>query len=153
MSKLKRHIYHLTALAIMLTSFFGSCPASAQTVRMKVSVSGDANRVEYRTVYEYDGVWEKPCFPGGDSNLITFINRNRQYPAQAYKAGIEGRVLCSFIVNSDGSISNVTVFKGVEASLNEEAVRIFKLMPNWIPGRMNGVPVPVRVIRPVPFRR
>lgn len=127
--------------------------ASAQTCRMRVSVNTEGGRVEYREVYEYDYVWEKPSFPGGDGKLLRFINKNRHYPEAAYKAGIQGRVICSFIVNSNGSVSDVRVFKGVESSLNDEAVRIFKMMPAWNPGRINGVPVPVRVIRAVPFRR
>lgn len=109
--------------------------------------------MEYREVYEYDYVWEKPSFPGGDDKLMRFINKNRKYPKAAYKAGIQGRVVCSFIVNCDGAVSDIQVFKGVENSLNDEAVRIFSLMPKWSPGRINGIPVPVRVIRAVPFRR
>lgn len=127
--------------------------ADAQTCRMRVSVNAEGGRVEYREVYEYDYVWEKPSFPGGDGKLLRFINQNRRYPEAAYNAGIQGRVVCSFIVNSNGSISDVQVFKGVEASLNDEAVRIFRMMPSWNPGRINGMPVPVRVIRAVPFRR
>ncbi|MCM1222792.1 MAG: energy transducer TonB, partial [Lachnospiraceae bacterium] len=82
-----------------------------------------------------------------------FINKNRKYPKAAYKAGIQGRVVCSFIVNTNGEVSDIQVFKGVESTLNEEAKRIFSLMPKWNPGRINGMPVPVRVIRAVPFRR
>lgn len=62
-------------------------------------------------------------------------------------------MVCSFIVNSNGSISDVQIFKGVEASLNREAQRIFRMMPPWIPGKLDGIPVPVRVIRTVPFRK
>lgn len=128
--------------------------AAAQTVRMRCTVSTDGvTRYEYREVYEYDYVWEKPSFPGGDVKLIQFINKNRHYPEAAYNAGIQGRVVCSFIVNTNGSISDVQIFKGVEASLNREAQRIFRMMPNWIPGKLDGIPVPVRVIRTVPFRK
>lgn len=128
-------------------------PVCAQTCRIRVSVDAGSRRVEYREVYEYDYVWEKPSFPGGDDKLLSFINKNRHYPEAAYKAGIQGRVVCSFIVNSNGSVSDIQVFKGIESSLNEEALRIFSLMPKWNPGRINGVAVPVRVIRAVPFRR
>lgn len=128
-------------------------PVYAQTCRIRVSVDAGGRHVEYREVYEYDYVWEKPSFPGGDDKLLSFINKNRHYPEAAYKAGIQGRVVCSFIVNSNGSVSDIQVFKGIESSLNEEALRIFSLMPKWNPGRINGVAVPVRVIRAVPFRR
>ncbi len=151
MPMLSATIYRMLSLAVLSLGWLAA--AHAQTCRMKVAVNSDGTRVEYREVYEYDYVWEKPSFPGGDSKLISFINHNRQYPRHAYEAGIQGRVMCSFIVNVDGAVSNVQVFKGVEASLNDEAVRIMRLMPAWNPGRINGVPVPVRVIRAVPFRR
>lgn len=153
MSYITHHIHRLIVLAAFAAGVAGQSHLAAQTCRMKVSVASDGSRVEYREVYEYDYVWEKPSFPGGDSKLISFINKHRQYPRQAYKKGIQGRVMCSFIVNVDGCISDVQIFKGVEASLNEEAKRIFRLMPPWNPGRINGIPVPVRVIRAVPFRR
>ena len=124
-----------------------------QTCRMRVQINGDGTRVEYREVYQYDYVWEKPSFPGGDARLMDFINKHRRYPKAAYKKGVQGRVTCAFIVNIDGSVSDVQVIRGVEASLNEEAVRIFRKMPSWNPGRMNGQPVPVKVIRAVPFRK
>lgn len=149
------HILRKLAFATCLSAGLFLMPAetAGQTCRVRISVNTDNGRVEYREVYEYDYVWEKPSFPGGDDKLLRFINQNRCYPEAAYKAGIQGRVVCSFIVNSDGHVSDIQVFKGVETSLNEEAVRIFSLMPKWNPGRMNGVAVPVRVIRAVPFRR
>ncbi len=129
-------------------------PVLSQTVRVRRTVSVDGvTRQEYFEVYEYDYVWEKPSFPGGDVKLLQFINAHRHYPEAAYKAGIQGRVVCSFVVNADGAISDVQVFKGVEPSLNREAQRIFRMMPPWKPGRLDGIPVPVRVIRAVPFRK
>lgn len=142
---------------LLITFLCGACfSAAAQSTskRLKLQVGSDGSaRYEYREVYEYDVVWEKPEFPGGEVALMQFINKNREYPEAAYRAGIQGRVLCSFIVNTNGTVSDVCVFRGVEESLNREAVRIFRLMPKWVPGRMNGIAVPVRVIRPVPFRR
>lgn len=146
------HVFRLAGL-VTLSVFLWAADSDAQTCRVRISVNTAEGRVEYREVYEYDYVWEKPSFPGGDDKLLRFINKNRRYPEGAYKAGIQGKVMCSFIVNSNGSVSDIQVFKGVETSLNEEAVRIFSKMPKWNPGRINGVPVPVRVIRAVPFRR
>ena len=120
---------------------------------MRVQIDADGNRVEYREVYQYDYVWEKPSFPGGDGELRHFINKHRRYPKAAYKRGIQGRVTCAFIVNRDGTVSDVHVLRGVESTLDQEAVRIFRLMPPWNPGRQNGQPVPVRVVRAVPFRK
>lgn len=145
-------IHRIVLLLIVLISAEASL--SAQTVRVRRSVSIDGvTHQEYFEVYEYDYVWEKPSFPGGDVKLLQFINANRKYPEAAYKAGIQGRVVCSFVVNVNGSISDVQVFKGVEPSLNREAQRIFRIMPPWTPGRLDGIPVPVRVIRAVPFRK
>ena len=72
---------------------------------------------------------------------------------EAYEKGIEGRVICSFVVNSDGSISNIQILRGVEKSLNNEAVRIISKMPDWVPGKIDGQNVPVRVIHPIVFRK
>ncbi len=132
--------------------FVAALPASAQTCRINCGRSGDGS-ILYKEVYEYDFVSEKPSFPGGDSRLVSFINKERRYPEHAYRKGIQGRVTCSFVVNVDGSISNITILKGVEPSLNKEALRIFSQMPEWIPGKLDGRPVPVRVIWPIPFRR
>ena len=123
----------------------------SQTCRVNAghSVEGIKNYIE---VYEYDFVSEKPSFPGGDRLLLSYINSTRCYPEDAYKRGIEGKVTCSFVVNRDGSISHVRVLRGVEASLNKEAVRILSRMPVWNPGKLDGEIVPVRVVRTVAFR-
>lgn len=104
-------------------------------------------------VYEFDFVDRQPRFPGGDNAMISFINNERRYPKEAYNEGIEGRVLCSFVVNEDGTLSHISVLRGVEESLNREAVRIISQMPPWVAGEINDTPVPVYCILPIPFRR
>lgn len=104
-------------------------------------------------VYEYESVDVQPSFPGGDAEMIKYINRERRYPRQAYTRGVEGRVLCSFVVNKDGSISHVSVIKGVEESLNREAMRIVANMPAWDAGLIDHTPVPVYCILPIAFRK
>lgn len=126
--------------------------ASAQTCRITSGITANGSR-SYMEVYEFDFVEEKPEFPGGGQKLISFINETRRYPAHAYANGIEGRVTCSFIVNTDGSLSHISVIRGVEPSLNREAVRIISKMPAWNPGKIDGQTVPVRVICAVPFRK
>lgn len=146
-------IKNLTLLfALILGATLFSLKAGAQTCRVSCGTTADGTQA-YIEVYEYDYVMEKPCFPGGDSQLVRFINEHRRYPQEAYRKGVQGRVTCSFVVNADGSVSNIQVLKGVEKTLNEEAKRIFAKMPQWQPGRIDGVPVPVRVIWPVPFRK
>lgn len=142
----------LAFILITVFSLAGSSNLSAQTCRVKTASSINGNAV-YTEVFEYDYVDEKPEFPGGSNNLVRYINSTREYPLEAYKAGIQGRVTCAFIVNTDGKISNISVIRGVESSLNQEAVRIISMMPDWSPGKIGRINVPVRVITSIPFRK
>lgn len=103
--------------------------------------------------YTYESVEEVPSFPGGEGAMMRFINSERKYPRKAYEKGIEGRVLCSFVIECDGTLSHISVLKGVEESLNREAIRIIESMPEWIPGRIHGNSVAVYYLLPIPFRR
>lgn len=143
-----RFFYYLIFTLILAAAH---SDALAQTCR--VSVGGTAGKQNYIEVFEYDFVSEKPVYPGGESSIVEFINETRQYPEQAYKAGIEGCVLCSFVVNTDGSVNHVCVLRGIEKSLDREAVRVIGKMREWKPGRHQGKPVPVRMVRSVPFRK
>lgn len=125
---------------------------SAQTCRITSGVNADGV-ITYKEVYEFDYVDVKPQFPGGGSALLSYINEHRRYPAEAYANGVEGRVTCAFVVNTDGKISDVSVLRGVEKTLNREAIRILSKMPDWKPGKIEGQSVPVRVICAVPFRK
>lgn len=141
----------LTPLMLLAALFFfTNLSLQAQMVRVNNVEAGPQCYIE---VFEYDYVSQKPEFPGGNDKVLDYINDNREYPAEAYNKGIQGRVKCSFIVNTDGSISNVCVLTGVHALLDEEAVRILNSMPRWKPGRHDGKAVPVRVIQTVKFRR
>ncbi len=126
-----------------------SASAQIQLVRQyaQANISSPNNGV-----YNYDYVDEQPVFPGGDHGMTTFINQTREYPYNAHNAGIEGRVLCSFIINEDGSVSDVRIVRGVESSLNNEAIRIISSMPKWKAGRENGQAVKVRYVTPIVFR-
>lgn len=111
------------------------------------------NPSEFVEVYETYMVDLMPQFPGGDIAMMKFINRERKYPREAYHDGIEGRVRCSFVVNEDGRISNVSVLRSVEKSLDDEAIRIISEMPHWEAGEINNQPVPVYYILSIPFRK
>lgn len=94
-----------------------------------------------------------PQFPGGQEALFAYLENTVKYPVIAYENGIQGRVLCQFVVNKDGSISNVEVAKsGGDPSLDKEAIRVIKMMPNWIPGRQDGENVRVKYSVPVVFK-
>lgn len=135
-----------------LVPWFPALDSDAQTYRVRAG-NNSAGCKAYMEVYEYDYVKVKPVFPGGNAKLVAFINENRRYPAEAYKKGIQGRVTCSFVVNADGSVSHISILRGVEHSLNQEALRIMSKMPEWTPGRHDGQTVPVRVVWSVPFRK
>lgn len=145
-----RHIHFLFITLILAA--VAPTRSGAQTCRVNIG-QAENGCASYMEVYEYDYVTDKPSFPGGDSDLMQFINRTRVYPKSAYSRGIQGRVTCSFVINTDGSVSHISVLRGVEPSLNREAVRILSLMPGWTPGKLNGKAVPTRVVWSVPFRK
>ena len=93
-----------------------------------------------------------PEFPGGLEALNRYLVRNIKYPLLAQENGIQGRVVCQFVVNTDGSIVDIEVVRGVEESLDKEAVRVIKSMPKWIPGRHGGKAVRVKFTQMIRFK-
>ena len=100
----------------------------------------------------FDVVEQMPEFPGGAAGMMKFIAENVKYPEEAYSKGIEGRVLVQFIIEKDGSVTNVKVIKKVNDAIDAEAVRVVKAMPKWKPGKQNGREVRVKYTIPVSFR-
>ena len=100
----------------------------------------------------FDVVEQMPSFPGGPSALMQYLNSNIKYPVVAEENGVQGRVVCTFVVEKDGSITDVRVVKSVDPSLDKEAARVVKGMPKWIPGKQNGSAVRVKYTVPVTFR-
>jgi len=98
----------------------------------------------------YPMVEEMPQFPGGDKELINFIVKNLKYPEN--NADIKGIVICGFIVNRDGSISDIKVLRSLEPSFDAEAIEVIKLLPKWIPGKQNGKIVRTQYALPIKFR-
>lgn len=94
-----------------------------------------------------------PEFPGGQQALFKYLSENVKYPVIAQENGIQGRVICQFVVNKDGAIVEVEVVRsGGDPSLDKEAVRVIKSMPKWKPGKQRGKPVRVKYTVPVNFR-
>ena len=94
-----------------------------------------------------------PEFPGGQQALFKYLSENVKYPVIAQENGIQGRVICQFVVNKDGSIVEVEVVRsGGDPSLDKEAVRVIKSMPKWKPGQQRGKPVRVKYTVPVNFK-
>ena len=95
---------------------------------------------------------EMPEFPGGSEKFMEYLSGNITYPEDAKEKGISGRVFIQFVIEKDGSVSNVKVMKGIGGGCDEEAVRVVKAMPKWKPGKQKGKPVRVNYILPVSFK-
>ncbi|PLW93192.1 MAG: energy transducer TonB [Marinilabiliales bacterium] len=99
----------------------------------------------------YQVVEDMPEFPGGEESLFKYLSSNIKYPVMAKESGIQGTVHLTFVVEADGSISNVRTLRGIGGGCDEEAIRVVKSMPNWSPGNQQGRPVRVQFNLPVKF--
>ena len=97
-------------------------------------------------------VEQMPMFPGGDAALMGYLRDNIHYPPVAAENGVQGRVVVGFVVERDGSITDVNILRSVDPSLDREAMRVVKSMPRWTPGKQNGSAVRVKYQVPVTFR-
>ena len=128
---------------ILLLLMAGCCLMTANA--QKTVVSQTDQKV-------FDTVEQMPEYPGGMQAMIAFLQTNMKYPEDAAKQKVEGRVMVQFIVETDGSISDVHVAKQVFPSLDAEAVRVVQAMPKWTPGRERGRVVRVKYLLPIVFR-
>ena len=126
--------------------------APADQKEVKPVEMPNAMKVEKAEKEAFDVVEQMPQFPGGPSALMQFLSQNVKYPAEAHKAGVEGRVIATFIVEKDGSITNARIARSVHPSLDAEALRVIGSMPNWMPGMQNGEPVRVKYTVPITFK-
>ena len=102
------------------------------------------------TIYFTAG--EMPAFPGGNAAMLTFLGRKINYPAAALDHSVSGKVHVAFVVDPEGHLHDPHVVRGLGYGLDEEALRLVRIMPWWTPGRINGQPVWVRVTLPIGFR-
>ena len=100
----------------------------------------------------FDVVEQMPQFPGGPAALMEYLSKNVRYPEEAHKKGVQGRVIVTFVIEKDGSISDANVVKSVDSQIDAEALRVVNSMPNWIPGGQNGEPVRVKYTVPITFK-
>lgn len=114
------------------------------------AVGDDSTTSDNEKVYQVVG--QQPNFPGGKEELFKYLAYNMIYPADAAKNKVEGRVLVTFVIEHDGSISNVNVVNSVYPSLDKEAIMVVSEMPKWIPGKANGKTVRVKYTIPITFR-
>ena len=127
----------------------------AEEIRETIKLnSGKVSQV-YNVVEEkkqaYDVVEEMPKFPGGMQALIQYLTKAIKYPEESEAKGEQGRVVCTFVVEADGKVSNTMIAKGVAPALDKEAERVVSSMPNWIPGKQNGQNVRVNYTLPITF--
>lgn len=95
---------------------------------------------------------QNPKFPGGDGEMWKWIKKNIEYPGEAMKKNLQGKVFVKFLVEQDGTISTPVVMKGQHEILNKEAVRVIMTFPNWIPGMLDGKPIDMFYTMPIIFK-
>ena len=115
-------------------------------------IDNDIQRVASTDDDVYEVVEKMPAFPGGMAELMKYLRSNVRYPVEAHKAGIQGRVVVSFVVNKDGTVKDAKIVRSVDKSIDAEALRVISAMPKWQPGYQDGKAVSVRYTVPVTFR-
>ena len=118
-----------------------------EVVETKTQVIEQEAPKEIFTVVE-----EQPTYPGGEDARIKFLQANMKYPEEAKELGVQGKVYVTFVVEVDGSITDVKVLRGIGSGCDDEAVRVVKSMPRWVPGKQRGVPVRVQFNLPINFK-
>jgi TonB family protein len=119
--------------------------AASQPVQMQMTIENTGGEV-------FNIVEEMPEYPGGMDELMKFIQRNIRYPKEAQEQGKQGRVIVQFVVEKDGSITDVNIVRSADPQFDAEALRIVNMMPKWTPGKQRGKEVRVRFTLPVTFR-
>jgi protein TonB len=127
----------------------GNDEAEGEVLKAKEVIADEKPQEETKV---FDVVEQMPEFPGGAAALMEYLSKSIKYPAIAEENGIQGRVVCTFVVERDGSVTDVQVARSVDPSLDKEAIRVLKKMPRWIPGKQNGQAVRVKYTVPVTFR-
>ncbi|MCF6361240.1 MAG: energy transducer TonB [Cyclobacteriaceae bacterium] len=123
----------------------------------------DEDRIERIEIDDNEGVEEipdipftvveqMPNYPGGLKALYGYFGKKMKYPSQARKMGIEGRVIITFVIDKDGSITDLKLLRGIGAGCDEEAIRVLKMLPKWNPGKQRGKPVKVQMTIPINFK-
>ena len=111
----------------------------------------DENSESYKIDEIYTFVEEMPAFRGGEPGLIDFLSKNLRYPYNAQNSKMQGSVICTFIIEKDGSVSHVKITQEANPLFNKEALRVLMTMPKWKPGKKHGMPVKVKYTLPIIF--
>jgi protein TonB len=121
-----------------------------EVIEEYVPVEVEEDEVVEQEIFQI--VEEMPSFPGGDQKMMEYVAKNIKYPQIARETGVQGKVFVNFVVEPDGSVSNVKILRGIGGGCDEEAMRVVKSMPKWKPGKQRGKPVRVSYNLPVNFR-
>jgi protein TonB len=160
-SSLWRRIKFLLVLPVILVVMAIVSAGTPQPAPEKSSVAGPqtgkaekspAKVVENQDTAVYTVVEKLPAFPGGADACAKFFKENIRYPEEALKKDIRGTVFVNFIVQTDGSVTNVKIMRGIGGGCDEEAYRVARMMPRWTPGEQKGKPVKVAFVLPVKFQ-
>jgi periplasmic protein TonB len=123
-----------------------------EPVKMEVKEDiKEPKKEEKKEKVVYNFVEKQPEYPGGMAKLFKYLSENIQYPIISSENGIQGTVFVQFTVDVDGSINDIMIVKGLDNACNNEALRVIKAMPHWVPGQQNGKPVNVRYTLPIRF--
>ena len=120
------------------------------TLKDKTKIATSEKKKEGEDIFVV--VEDQPQFPGGTEALMQYLGDNVNYPKEAHEKKIQGRVIVNFVINKDGSISDVNIVRGVDPLLDAEAIRVISAMPNWKPGKQRGETVRVRYTLPISFK-
>jgi len=134
-------------LIVALCTVFGTV---FQTTLAGQTAAGNQT-ADKTTIEPYVAVEEMPMYPGGNAAMVSYISKNIKYPVKAMESGVQGKVVVKFCVTAQGGVSMASVLKGVDPELDKEAVRVIQTINNFIPGKKDGVAVPVWYMVPITF--
>ena len=138
-------LFAISAL-VLLVVVFVPARANAQDKKGKTTQTRKDTATDDKI---YEVCEQMPIFEGGDAALLKYLRENLKYPDNTKDRGVQGRMVVGFIVEKDGSLTNVKVLRAVDIALDAEVLRVIKGMPKWIPGRHNGQRVRVRYLLPI----
>ena len=131
---------------ILLVIVIAPASANAQDKRGKTTQTRKDTATDDKV---YEVCEQMPIFEGGDAALLKYLRENLKYPDKTKDRGVQGRLVIGFIVEKDGSLTDVKVLRAVDIAIDAEVLRVVKGMPKWIPGRQNGKRVRVRYLLPI----
>jgi periplasmic protein TonB len=144
-----------TDAAISIADVKGNSDKGVDIADLKQVTTQQAPVEEKKEVEDdkpYTAVEQMPKFPGGDSELLKFISDNLKYPAISQENGVQGKVMVRFVVSKSGDVTDAKVVRSLDPYCDKEAIRVVRMLPRWIPGKQNGVNVPVYYVVPITFR-